>query len=87
MVRGSNPGGHKRISSPKGADWLRNEPSVVFDSPSGYFLEVKRPGRKVVHSRPSSVEIKNEWSYTPTPLIRPDDADRDKNTLFLTLLY
>ena len=29
--------------------------------------EVKRLGREVDHLNPSSAEVKNEWSYTPTP--------------------
>jgi hypothetical protein len=33
-------------------------------------LEVKRPGHEAHHSPPSSVEVKNEWSYTSTPPIR-----------------
>jgi hypothetical protein len=33
-------------------------------------LGVKRPGREANHSPPSSVEVKNEWSYTSTPSIR-----------------
>jgi hypothetical protein len=28
---------------------------------------VKRPGREVEHSPPSSAEVKNAWSYTSTP--------------------
>jgi len=27
---------------------------------------VRRPGREVDHSPPSSTEVKNEWSYTST---------------------
>jgi hypothetical protein len=30
-------------------------------------LGVKRPGREADHSRPSSAEVKNTWSYTSTP--------------------
>jgi len=33
-------------------------------------LRVKRPGRESDHSPPLSAEIKNEWSYTSTPLLR-----------------
>jgi hypothetical protein len=29
-------------------------------------LGVKRPGREADHSPPSSAEVKNAWSYTPT---------------------
>jgi len=30
-------------------------------------LGIKRPGREVGHSPPSSAEVKNAWSYTSTP--------------------
>jgi hypothetical protein len=32
--------------------------------------ELKWPGRESDHSSPFSAEVKNEWSYTFTPLIR-----------------
>jgi hypothetical protein len=32
-----------------------------------FALGVNRPVREADHSVPSSAEIKNEWSYTPTP--------------------
>jgi hypothetical protein len=32
-----------------------------------FSLGVKRPGREADHSRPSSAEVKNAWSYTSTP--------------------
>ena len=32
-----------------------------------YLPGLKRPGRYVNHSRPSSAEVENEWSYTSTP--------------------
>jgi hypothetical protein len=35
----------------------------------GPFPGVKRPGREADHSPPSSVEVKNVWSYTSTPPI------------------
>jgi hypothetical protein len=43
---------------------------------------VKRPGREADHSRPSSAEVKNEWSYIYTPqhvfmprcLVKPSDT-------------
>jgi hypothetical protein len=35
-----------------------------------FSLGVKRPGREVDHSPPSSAEVKNAWSYTSTPPIR-----------------
>jgi hypothetical protein len=35
---------------------------------------VKRPGREDAHSPPPSAEVKNAWSYTPTPPIRLNDV-------------
>jgi len=34
-------------------------------------LGVNRPEREAAHSPPSNAEIKNAWSYTYTPQIRP----------------
>jgi hypothetical protein len=33
-----------------------------------FFRGVKRPGHDVDHLPPSSVEVKNKWSYTATSL-------------------
>jgi len=41
------------------------------------FPEIKQPGRDVDNTPPSSAEIKNEWSYTSTPLICHHGADGD----------
>jgi hypothetical protein len=38
--------------------------------PGALSLVVKRPGREADHSHPSSVEVKNAWSYTSIPTIR-----------------
>jgi hypothetical protein len=38
---------------------------------------VKRPARDVDQSPPSSAEVKDEWSYTSTPLICLHGMDRD----------
>jgi hypothetical protein len=35
--------------------------------PGALSLGVKRPGREVDHSPPSSAEVKNAWSYISTP--------------------
>jgi hypothetical protein len=35
--------------------------------PGALSLGVKRPGREADNSPPSSVEVKNAWSYTSTP--------------------
>ena len=34
----------------------------------GYFPKVNRPGRQANHSPPSRTKVKNDWSYTSTPL-------------------
>jgi hypothetical protein len=49
----------------------------------GSFLGVKRPGRKVNHSPPSSSGLKHEWNHTCTPLTRCYDVVKDKVTCFL----
>jgi hypothetical protein len=41
------------------------------------FLGTKQPTRKVHHSPLSIVEVKSEWSYTPTPLIFLRGSNRD----------
>jgi hypothetical protein len=38
--------------------------------PGALSLGVKWQVRKADHSPPSSAEVKNAWSYTPTPQIR-----------------
>ena len=47
----------------------------------GSFPEVKRSGRDVDQSHPSSAETKNEWSYTSTLPICLHDVGRGKFTL------
>jgi hypothetical protein len=49
-------------------DRLWGPSSLLFNAYRVSFLGVKRPGRKVNHSHPSSVEIKKNWSYTYSPL-------------------
>jgi len=36
--------------------------------PVAIFLAVKRPDHEVDHSPPSNAELKNEWSYTISPI-------------------
>jgi hypothetical protein len=43
-----------------------------------FFPGVKGPGSEVNQLSPSSVEVKNEWSYTSTPPICLHGGDRDK---------
>ena len=43
--------------------------SILFGGQRIPFARAKGPGRKVNHSSPSNVEVKNQWSYTSTPLL------------------
>jgi hypothetical protein len=44
-------------------------------------LGVKRPGREADHSLPSSAEVKNMWSYSPTQLKHRDNSPLPLNYL------
>jgi hypothetical protein len=47
-------------------------------------LGVKRPECEADHSPPSSVEVKNAWSYTSTPqyvFMAEDDDDDDDDDI------
>jgi hypothetical protein len=45
-------------------------PASSQEGTRGSFLGIKRRGVEADHSPPSSVEVKNAWSYTSTPPIR-----------------
>ena len=64
------------FSSPKYPDLLWGPPSLLINGYRGYFPGIKRPGRDYRHSPPSSVEIKNDWSYTSTPSVCLNGVDR-----------
>jgi hypothetical protein len=55
-------------------------PRLLFSGHQGYFPRVKRAGRDVNHSSPSSAEFKNEWSYTSALLICLHGLYRDNFT-------
>jgi hypothetical protein len=53
----------------------------------GSYPRVKRPGCETDQPHPSSTEVKNAWSYTSTPPIRPHGAvieHRENFTFTLT---
>ena len=54
--------------APNRQDQLLAPPSPLCSGYWGSFTQVKQPGRESDHSAPSSAEVKNEWSYTSTPL-------------------
>ena len=56
------------FSSPNRPDWLRGPPDLLFSGYRGYVLGVKLPGRGVEHSRPSSAEVKNDYSNCTSAL-------------------
>ena len=60
-------GAKKKNLSLKRSDQLRFPPSLLFNAYSRSLSGEKRPER-VGQSTPSSVEVKNEWSYISTPL-------------------
>ena len=47
---------------------LWSPPSLLFNGHRGSFAGVKRLGRDVEDQPPSDAEVKNEWSYTSTPI-------------------
>jgi hypothetical protein len=53
---------HHRIQNGSGA-----HPASYPMGTRNFSLGVKQPGREANHSPPSSVEVKNSWSYTSTP--------------------
>jgi hypothetical protein len=55
------------FSSPPRSDRLWSPASLLSKGYWGPFPRLKRPGREADHSLPSSVEVKNAWSYTSTP--------------------
>ena len=67
-VRGSNPRRKKKIlQNFQAGSGVHPTPCLV--GSGGSFSGVKWPTRKVNQAPPSSVEVKNEWSYTSTPSI------------------
>jgi hypothetical protein len=72
MIGGSSSGRGWEVFSPSPCPYrLWGPPSLLFTRYQlTLSLEVQRTGRESDHSPPSSVEVKNVWSYTSTPPIR-----------------
>jgi hypothetical protein len=52
-----------------------------------YIPRVKRPGREVNHSPPSSAEVTDEWRDTSTPRICHHGVDRENLPLYISDLF
>jgi hypothetical protein len=68
--------GQRFFSFPKRQDRLLGPRSLLFTAYQCTF-----PGHDVNHSRPSSAEVKNGWSYTSAPPICLHGVDREAFTL------
>jgi hypothetical protein len=61
----------------KRPDLLWGPPSIVFSGYLGSFLRERQTWYEAKHLPTSTAGVRNEWSYTSTPLIFPHDIDRD----------
>ena len=61
----------------------RNQQKLRFNAYQSSFQGTELPGREVQHS-PTSVEVKNEWSYTSVP---PDAVMACTEIIFLLLPF
>jgi hypothetical protein len=65
-IWGSIPDWAKRyFLSPLRSDSLLGPSSYLFNEYGCSFLSVKRPGRELDHSFPSSAEVRNDWGGEP----------------------
>ena len=71
------PVGARDFFHPKRSNRLWGPPSLLLSGYYGRFVGIKRPERDVNHSPTSCAEVKNEWSYTSTP-IYIHGVDREK---------
>jgi hypothetical protein len=54
------------VFSPRRPYRLRGQPKLLYSGYQGLSPRIKRPGRKVDHSPPTSAEVKKMWIYTST---------------------
>jgi hypothetical protein len=70
--------GESEFSFSKSPDRPSRPPSLLLSVYRDCFPGAKRTGSEFDCLAPSSVEGKNEWSYTSTPHIRPRGVVREK---------
>ena len=71
-----NPVNKTRFTSSRNCpDWPWDQPSHLSNGYRNSLPEVKRWGHVVNYSPQSRAEVKNEWSYTSPPPIRPHGMD------------
>ena len=79
-MRGSNPGRGRVFPFQRRPDRIWGPHRLLFNGYRYSFPHVSRPGREVDRSPLSGDEVKNEWSYTFSPLICFNGVDRGKFT-------
>ena len=60
------PRDNRFFSPPKRLCWIRGPPGPLLSGCQGLFLRRQSDRMWTDYSRPSSVEVKNEWNYTST---------------------
>ena len=77
-IRCSHPARiNEYLSFLKYTDRLHGPHRLIFNSKWCSFTAAGRPGREADRSPTSRAEVKNEWSYKSTPLIRLHGVERD----------
>ena len=79
-----NPVRARNFYPPKRSDRLWGQLSLLFIGYRCSFWGAKKPRREVNHTRLSSAEVKNDWSYASFLLIYVRGVERD-NITFLSL--
>ena len=65
-------------------DLLEDPPRLLLNGHRASFLEAEQPRPEINYSLLSSVEIKNEWSYSSSPPLRLHVVDRENCTFYCT---